>query len=376
MQFLRAFALGGSCLVVAAVAACSAGSGGSKFENTGGKRRRGQRCPSVDWAVGPGGGIGLGGGVGTGSTGTGIMPMCTAMCQDFPTAPEFDDGAPMTAPGAFQGTPTGMGPCILEPQEGSLFPHNWLRPRIKVQSSATLFQITFHCAIEANDYVVYTTKPTWAMPKAVWTKLANNALETDIDVTVRASNGSSFSESKTTFRILRLLAGRRGRLQPTSRRAWRAPNTGAGKDDLVWVDLAAAGSVPMGMNLSSAMIGTALVMLQHTAWDIIPRTGDTRAAVTPNWSHDGTRIAYTSADSTTVRGAVQWRKGWPGRAVAHDVGVGEYYPDFSPDDKFIAYNRVAQINANIPNNSPPALYYRPDAEIYMRPSDGTGIPLR
>jgi hypothetical protein len=537
MQFFRASASGGSFLVVAAVMACSAGSGGSKFTGSSGTGAigAGGATPSTG-PSGQGGGIGFGGSGVTTSSGSGIMPTCTAMCQDFPKAPEFDDGAPMSAPGSFQGTATGTAPCILEPQQGSLFPHNWLRPRINVQSSATLFQITFHCAIEANDYVVYTTKPTWAMPKKVWTALANNALETDIDVTVRASNGSSFSESKTTFRIAPVDAGgsivfwhttstqpgastsalygfspgdegvisaltptqvqtpmydssgqlksplngsgqgqarcvgchtstpdgkavsitdhwpwnvaiadiekgttgtepswltTAGRMMAQSpwqgvttfsaadwnmgryryitsfaprpidpTQGWNfwpgsANYTGTGKDDLIWVDLAGTGPVPTGTNLSSAMIGQALVMLQHTVWDIIPRTGDARGAVTPNWSHDGTRIAYTSTDSTSDGrvGASQnsqtplteadvyvvpfnGGKGGQVVPVAHDVGAGEYYPDFSPDDKYIAYNRVAQINANIPNNSPPALYYRPDAEIYMRPSDGTGMATR
>jgi hypothetical protein len=534
---LRAFALAGSFMVVVCAAACGAGGGGSKFTGSGGGGVGGAGSGATH-TTGPGmgGGIGLGGGLTSSTSGMGIMPTCTANCQDFPKNPEFDDGAPMSAPGSFMGTPSGTGPCILEPQQGSLFPHNWLRPRINVQSSATLFQITFHCAIEANDYVVYTTKPTWAMPKAVWTKLASNALETDIDVTVRASNGSSFSESKTTFRVAPVDAGgsivfwhttstmpgattsalygfapgdegvisaltptqvatpmydSSGQLksplngsaqgqarcvgchtstpdgkavsitdhwpwnvavadisqgmtgqEPTwstnagrmmAQSPWQgvttfsaadwsagryryitsfAPRTedptqgwlfwpgssnftGTGKDDLIWVDLAGQGTVPTGMNLSSAMIGQALVMLQHTVWDIIPRMGDTRGAVTPNWSHDGMHIAYTSTDSTSDGrvGAsmnsqtplteadvyvVPFGAGKGGQVipVAHDVGVGEYYPDFSSDDKYIAYNRVAQINANIPNNSPPALYYRPDAEIYMRPWDGSGTATR
>jgi hypothetical protein len=167
--------------------------------------------------------------------------------------------------------------------------------------------------------------------------------------------------------------------------------TGTGKDDLIWVDLAGAGAVPTGTNLNSADVGKALVLLKGMVWDIIPRTGDARGAVTPNWSHDGTRIAYTSTDSTSDGrvGAssnsqtplteadvyvVPFNAGAGGTVVkvAAEPGVGEYYPDFSPDDKFIAYNRVQSITAV----NPPALYYRADAEIFLRPSDGSGTTTR
>jgi hypothetical protein len=530
---------GSSLVTLAALAAaCSAGQGGSKFQQTGGSGAgtgSGATSPTTGSANG-GGLIGVGS-TGTGTTTTGIMPTCTANCTDFPSAPVFANGAPTNAASQFTGTATGTGPCILEPQQGSLFPHDWLRPRVNVTSSATLFQITFHTPIEANDYVVYTTQPTWTMPKAVWTALANNVIESDITVTVRASNGGgSFSESTTTFRVAPVDAGgsivfwhttstepgattsalygfspgdegvisaltptqvqtpmyqASGQLQqpqngtttgqascvgchtstpdgkavsitgfwpwnvaiadvtqgmtgavpsyvsqagemmaqtpwqgvttfsaadwatgryryissfaprtidPTQ--GWQfwpgsANYTGTGQDELIWVDLAGAGTVPSGSNTSSAAIGQALVMLKGTLWNVIPRTGDTRASVTPNWSHDGTRVAYTSTDSTSDGrvGAtsnsqtplteadiytVPFNGGNGGTVVqvAAETGVGEYYPDFSPDDKYLAYNRVANIAANIPNNSPPALYYRPDAEIWFKSSDGTGTATR
>jgi hypothetical protein len=458
------------------------------------------------------------------------------MCTDFPPAPVFADGAPMSAPSSFQGTPSGTGPCVVEPQDGSLFPHNWLRPRVNVQSSATLFQITFHADVEANDYVVYTTKPTWAMPKDVWTKVATNAVDSDITVTVRASSGGSFGESKVKFKVAPVDAGGSivfwhttstnpgpdtsalygfspgdegviSALTPTqvqtpiyqtsaapssaqngcamgqaccigchtstpdgkavsitsfwpwnvavadieqgkagaipsyvtdagrmmaqspwqgvttfSAADWNAGryryvssfaprtmdpnqgsafwpgdsgNTGTGLDNLIWVDLASAGTVPTGTNINQNDLGKALVNLKGTLWDIIPRTGDARGAVTPNWSHDGTLVAYTSTDSTSDGhvGATQNSKtplteadvftvpfngGMGGQVVkvAAEAGVGEYYPDFSPDDKFIAYNRVANIKANIPNNNPVNLFYRPDAEIYITTADGSGQKTR
>jgi hypothetical protein len=166
-----------------------------------------------------------------------------------------------------------------------------------------------------------------------------------------------------------------------------ASNTASGKDNLIWVDLSGPGTVPTD---NQTDIGKALLAGQGTLWGIIARTGDTLGAVTPNWSHDGQRIAYTSTNATsdgrigpgpnspggTVLSAcniysVPFNDGAGGAIVkvAATPGVAQYYPDFSPDDSLIAYNRVAKIDGT-------AMYYRPDAELYATASDGTGTPRR
>jgi hypothetical protein len=466
------------------------------------------------------------------TSGTGIFvntePTCER-CSDFPADPIIDAGAE-SGPSKFDGTASGAGPCIIEPEPGSMFPRNWLRPRINVQGGGAtgLYQIRFHADREVNDLVVYTTKLPWTMPKDLWKALATNVMEEDVTVTLRAASGSGFTESTTNFRIAPVEAGgsivfwhatsvtpgpdtsalfgfapgdegvisaltppqvqtkmygssgtikqaefgstagaarcvgchtstpdgaavaitdhwpwnvalasvepgktgqtpsyvsQAGRMMAQS--PWQGVttfsladwNTGArryvtsfaprkmdaspqyswafwpgeatnavtGLDDLIWVDLAGSGTVP---ETNGSDIGAALVNLKGTLWDIIARTGDPHGAVTPDWSHDGSKIAYTSTDATSDgrvgRGpngtkdptvcdiyTVPFNGGKGGSAApvagASDPTAAEYYPDFSSDDKFIAFNRLPATSGNI--------YYRAEAELYIVPASG-GEPTR
>ena len=161
--------------------------------------------------------------------------------------------------------------------------------------------------------------------------------------------------------------------------------TKTGQDWLIWVNLASTANVPAPTQQNtSQVVFPGIVAAQGDLWGIIKRDGDTRGAVTPNWSHDGSKIAYTSTDSTTdgrvgpnpssntptLTAAdiytVPFGNGQGGTATpvagASEVNYGEYYPAFSGDDTFIAYNRAPMDGK--------ALYYRPDAEIYLVPSAG------
>lgn len=151
-----------------------------------------------------------------------------------------------------------------------------------------------------------------------------------------------------------------------------------GRDALVWIDMAAAGEVPVldGQN-DDKEVGRAMLDAFGTGWGVIAREGDVRGAVTPDWSHDGSTIAYTSTDSTSDGRVgnnanevdiytVPYAQGRGGVATplagASVPGVAEYYPDYSADDRYIAFNRVEQGRGRI--------YYHPQGEIYVVPATG------
>jgi hypothetical protein len=123
-------------------------------------------------------------------------------CTDFPAAPILDVLGPTALPAdpgsSFTVAPSGSGPCVTEPEDGSLFPYNWTRPRIKWTGTSGLAQITVHADIEAHDLVVYTTANSWVMDAAIWKGLAAHVRDADISVTVRLAGGGA---STVKFRI-------------------------------------------------------------------------------------------------------------------------------------------------------------------------------
>ncbi len=155
----------------------------------------------------------------------------------------------------------------------------------------------------------------------------------------------------------------------------------SGRDRLAWFDLSAQAELPE----SGAELSAAIAPLEGSAFGFIARNGDTRGAVNPTFSNDGSRIIYASAERTSdghVGGepgqmtevdlySVPFAAGAGGDATpisgAAEPGVGEYYPDLSADDALLAFNRTTTTEGKF--------YYRPDGEIYVMPSSG-GQPVR
>jgi hypothetical protein len=114
--------------------------------------------------------------------------------SDFPPQPILDmpdAGAspPANAGQLFGGPSQGAsgGPCLIEPEVGSLYPKNWLRPRFSwiAANGENLFELRLHVANQSNDLVVYTTQTEWTMPKAMWGSLSNDSADQPMTVSVR-----------------------------------------------------------------------------------------------------------------------------------------------------------------------------------------------
>jgi hypothetical protein len=150
-------------------------------------------------------------------------------------------------------------------------------------------------------------------------------------------------------------------------------------DGLAWFDLETSATFSADQTKGDVQMQLNQEMraeLGHS-FGLLKLDGETHSAATPNFSHDGTRIVYTSADATqdgrlsSSREAdlhivpYNDRQGGTIQAVpgASEAGVAEYYPAFSADDRLLAFTRVAK-----PDGGP--LYYRPDGEIYVIPADG------
>jgi len=152
------------------------------------------------------------------------LPCPSSGCVDFSSDPNtpnpfFDSGVATSAASQFGGSASGSGPCISEPEDGTLFPYNWQRPRIS-WSGGGLTQVTIHTALEVHDMVVYTNQSSWTMPKTIWEALASHVRDQDVTVTVRTASGGA---SSVNFRIAPASAG--GNIV-----FWSAVPTEVGKD--------------------------------------------------------------------------------------------------------------------------------------------------
>jgi hypothetical protein len=150
-------------------------------------------------------------------------------------------------------------------------------------------------------------------------------------------------------------------------------------DGLLWINLAAEGTVPLlEGDQYEQDVGAAMLAAKGTGWGVVTREGDPGGAVFPDWSHDGSTIAYASTDAIADGRigpnanvadlyTVPYAGGAGGIALpvpgASTPGVGEYHPDFSPDDRFLAFTRVDDRQGR-------KYDYHDRGEIYVIPTSG------
>jgi WD40-like Beta Propeller Repeat len=383
------------------------------------------------------------------------------MIGDFPSDPFFNDGAATNSGAAFQMSSDAgaMGPCIVSPEVGTLYPKNWLRPRIDLQanSSQNLFQVTITVQSFAHPLVIYSTKPNITMDATVWAGLRNSVVDEPIRVSVRSAavdatgkvtdgptqaSESSFTvapveapgkivywslpKNDTSTGLIRGFGiGEEGVidvLQPAqvAARNLQAQCIGCHaatpdgnavafsvgpndyKDSIASILTADVGAVPSlvspaALATMSALQGVPAFSKAH--WSAGDRTillsdtgtlhavgldtnqsvelargGDMQGASVPSWSHDGENIVYTSSagiiDARPDNGPMDLRivpyangKGGTSTKLvgASDDAFNEYYPAYSPDDKYVAFSRVPSGQGS---------YDAAPAEVFVVPSIG------
>jgi hypothetical protein len=120
-----------------------------------------------------------------------------------------------TGPGAVPASPASLfsspstsgGPCLVEPQDGTMFPNGWTRPRISyapASSSQNVFQVRLHSDVEDADLVVYTTATNYTLPAPLWATLSKNLVGPQVSVTVTAASaagGGAASSQTSSFTI-------------------------------------------------------------------------------------------------------------------------------------------------------------------------------
>jgi hypothetical protein len=159
---------------------------------------------------------------------------------------------------------------------------------------------------------------------------------------------------------------------PWDGQSWSdAPNS-----RLAWIDLST--SVPTAVEAEAGTNGNALSQYMQSnegkSYGFIARNGDSRGAEGPTWSHDGKTIVYVStnaakdgrlATGTADLYSVPYNSRAGGTAMplegASDPNTSEYYPSFSPDDKYVAFDHAPGTET---------MYYNPHSEVYVVPGGG------
>ncbi|HEY6940798.1 hypothetical protein [Dokdonella sp.] len=379
--------------------------------------------------------------------------------HDFPVDPILDGGAPANAPALFgvTGAPSG-GPCLADPQIGTLFPNNWLRPRFTwVPAGAeNLFELRVTAPNQGRALLVYTTASSWTMPANIWSALSQHTVDRAITLTVRGATyaGGSLTSgpeagSSGAVRIAPVAAQgaivywtsagadtllRGFRIgDETLKDIVRPADAGAGcvgchtaTPDGTWVGFSAGEGGGAGLGLLSAdgqaltpsFISSsaqtlmarpdqdapafsaqhwtsgdriALTMYQSNiiwtdleaasaaqgaGWGVLARSGESTNAASASFAHTSDTVLYVSTPDPVSTGVtvtngdihvVPYNNragGTPNTVVA--TQDNEYYPAFSPDDRYIVYNRA-------PNGT--SSYNNAQAEVYVAPAAG-GQPVR
>lgn len=187
------FLVSASLLALLGSVACAPGTGADAGEG-GDDDEGGDGDGDGDIIIGDGDGDGV------------IIPGGTAW--PGPESPVIDEGAPADVASLFSGASAGAN-CVLEPQDGTMMPKNWLRPRFRVSGAAVAYQVTLSSSESPKDLVGYGGPEGFRLPVEYWNYIASRASSNPVAITatVRSFDGAAVSESVVTLNVAPVTAG-------------------------------------------------------------------------------------------------------------------------------------------------------------------------
>ncbi len=235
---------------------------------------KGQETTATTGSGGTGTGSGGQGGSTSSATGSGGEGGFVPMIHNDFVAPVLDGDVPAGAPGLF-GAPgqTSGGPCLFEPEIGTLFPRNWLRPRFRFNAAnqENLFEIKIAVPNEQSPLIIYTRNTTYALDAATWKLITTLAAGEKLHVTVRSAVESGGAITAGPF------AGTEGDIEI-------APVDAAGTI-VYW-------TTSNGTQLKGFQVGDETVQTVVT-----PAQGNTQCVACHTSTPDGKFVAATASDN-------------------------------------------------------------------------------
>jgi hypothetical protein len=311
----------------------------------------------------------------------GAAPTACASCA-FPSAPLIVNvpGAPpipadvaerFGAPGA--GTATD-GPCLVEPQMGSLFPKNWLRPRFRWNptTAGAIVEVRLRVDTERNELVVYTNGASWTMDEPIWTSLSRSAPGHAISVAVRSLASNAAQPALGTQGTISIApVGAPGSIvywsikadtgetalkgfqvgqetvqtvvRPTTGRCIGCHASTPDGEFVAFSDAETSDGQYAFVGLRSSRDGKSQpTYLTAAARALLSRYNQHLAAFSPAHWRDGDRVAvslfdlhlvWTDLETTSMDSGV----GWGPLAVEGDPGPAAAWPSWSHDGSFLVY---------------------------------------
>jgi hypothetical protein len=212
-------------------------------------------------------------------------------CSDFggPFGPDGTQGSiPAGAAAAFAMPSAGSGgPCLYEPQDGTLFPNNWVRPRFSWTATGDLYELTLSGGNQLYPLVIYTTATSWTMSPFRWVALARDTQDMPLTVTIRSAlaGGAPRAGTSSTFTIAPAAAsGTVAYVSPTSFTALAAPALN-------------------GFAIGGESVEQLLIPSDVTSWQTADQ-GLNRRAVTCIGCHTATPDGYVSFNDAYPWGGV------------------------------------------------------------------------